>query len=124
MTNTFSFNEIFIGVGDKVKITTKTVESGKARKQIFIGTVIKIKGDKDSKSFTVRRIGANLIGIERIFPVNHNIIEDISVTKEGLRGSKKAKLYYIRDKSKKDIERIYSRNIRKNSIIKTSGIKK
>jgi len=124
MTNTFSFNDIFIGVGDKVKITTKTVESGKARKQIFIGTVIKIKGDKDSKSFTVRRIGANLIGIERIFPVNHNIIEDISVTKEGLRGSKKAKLYYIRDKSKKDIERIYSRNIRKNSIIKTSGIKK
>ena len=48
MTNTFSFNDIFIGVGDKVKITTKTVESGKARKQIFIGTVIKIKGDKDS----------------------------------------------------------------------------
>ena len=124
MTNTFSFNDIFIGVGDKVKITTKTVESGKARKQIFIGTVIKIKGDKDSKSFTVRRIGANLIGIERIFPVNHNIIEDISVTKEGLRGSKKAKLYYIRDKSKKDIERIYSRNIRKNSKVKTPGIKK
>lgn len=124
MANTFSFNDVTIGVGDKVKITTKTVESGKARKQIFIGTIIKIKGDKDSKSFTVRRIGANLIGIERIFPVNHSIIEDISVTKEGLRGSKKAKLYYIRDKSKKDIERIYSRNIRKNSKVKTSGIKK
>ena len=111
MTLTVKHNEIEFGVGDKIKISQKIIEAGKERSQVFIGTVIKIRGDKDNKTFTVRRIGVNQIGIERIFPLNLPTIEKIEIIKSGVKGVKKAKLYYIRKKSKKEIEKIYSRAI-------------
>ena len=114
MSIAFKFKDKTIGVGDKVKVIQNISESGKERKQIFIGTIIKIKGDGDNKTFTVRRIGSNLIGIEKIFPVNSPNINEITISKSGLKGIRKSKLYYIRNKSKKEIDKIYSRSKRRS----------
>jgi len=101
--------EIEFGVGDVIRVVQKIKDDNKSRTQAFEGTVLGIKGRGETKTFTVRRIGAQNIGIERIFPLNMPSIEEIEVVKEGVRGVRRAKLYYTRDKSKKEIESIYSR---------------
>lgn len=102
-------NKIIFGVGDKIKVHQKIKEGEKTRVAAFEGMVIKIRGEGDRKMFTVRRIGEATIGIERIFPVDLPSIEKIEVTKKGTRGVKRAKLYYTRTKSTKEIDKIYSR---------------
>jgi len=93
------------GVGDVVAVYQKLAD----RVQIFEGMVIGIKGRGQGKSFTVRRVGAQNIGIERIFPLVSPVIEKIELKKRGKEGIKHAKLFYTRDKSKKEIEKIFSR---------------
>lgn len=110
-------NEKF-GIGDRVKVFQKIKEKGKFRSQVFEGLVIKIKGEGQSKSFTVRRIGENQIGIERIFPINSPVIEKITTTKKGMHGVKQAKLYYVRGKSSREIDKIYSRATLKKTVKK------
>lgn len=97
------------GVGDTVRVFTKIKEGEKTRQQAFEGIVLKIKGRDESKTFTVRRIGAQQIGIERIIPLASPTIDKIEVVKKGLRGVRRAKLYYIREKSRKEIDAIYTR---------------
>jgi len=94
-------NNISFGVGDVVRIHSKS--------QIFQGTVISIGGHGDGKSFTVRRIGEGGIGIEMIFPFNSPSVSKVEVVRDGKRGVRRAKLYYIRNKSKKEIDKIYTR---------------
>ena len=115
--------DVEFGVGDAVKVHQRIVEGKKTRTQVFEGIVIKIKGREENKSFTVRRIGAQQIGIERIFPVETPIIEKIEVVRKGMRGSRRAKLYYIRDKSRREIEQIYSR-AKKKELTKAKKKKK
>ena len=105
-----NFKDTEFGVGDRVKVTQKIIEGEKKRSQVFEGMVIGIKGRQENKSFTVRRIGSVLIGIERIFPLKSPGIENIQIVKYGVKGSRKAKLYYTRDKSTREISKIYSRN--------------
>jgi large subunit ribosomal protein L19 len=109
MALTAKHKEVEFGVGDQVRVTFKIKEGEKTRQQVFEGMVIGIKGRDQNKSFTVRRIGVQQIGIERIIPLNSPSIENIEVVKKGLRGIRRAKLYYTRGKARKDIEEIYSR---------------
>lgn len=103
-------NDSKFGVGDVIRVHQKIQESaGKFRTQVFEGTVLGIKGEADRKTFTVRRIGAQKIGIEQIFPISSPFIEKVEVVREGLKGIRQAKIYYIREKSTKEIEKIYSR---------------
>lgn len=97
------------GVGDTVRVVQKVTEGDKKRLQTFEGIVIRIKGRNINKSVTVRRVGTAQIGIERIYPLASPSIEKIEVVKSGVRGVRRAKLYYIRGKSRKEIEKIYSR---------------
>ena len=86
--------EIF-NVGDTVDVHLKIVEGDKERIQIFIGTVIGLKGSGTNRSFTVRRlVGTN--GVERVFPLNCPSIEKIEVKKRGK--IRRAKLYYLRNR--------------------------
>lgn len=101
------------GVGDRVRVVQKIKEDDKERLQAFEGVVIKIKGRENNKTFTVRRIGVQNVGVERIFPLNTPSIENVDVIKKGTKGIRRAKLYYIREKSPKEIEAIYSRQSRK-----------
>ena len=102
-------NDIAFGVGDTVRVHQLIQEGEKSRLQVFEGMVIRIKGREVGKTFTVRRIGVNQIGIEKIFPVAAPIISKIEVVKKGMRGVKRAKLYYTREKSNREISKIYSR---------------
>jgi len=101
------------GVGDTIRVFTKIKEGEKTRQQAFEGIVIKIKGRDVSKTFTVRRIGAQQIGVERIIPLASPTIEKIEVVKKGLRGVRRAKLYYIREKARKEIDAIYARSVKR-----------
>lgn len=106
--------ETKFGVGDEIKVYLKVKEGEKTRNQIFQGMVIGIKGQDTGKSFTVRKIGAQKVGIEMIFPLNTPSIDKIEVVRAGLEGVKHAKLYYVRNKSSREIEKIYSRASHKN----------
>lgn len=106
-------NEVEFGVGDRIKVFQKIKEGEKTRVAFFEGMVLSISGTGDRKMFTVRRIGEAAIGIERIFPISLPTIEKIEVIKKGTRGVKQARLYYTRDKSTKEIDKIYSRNNRR-----------
>ena len=83
------------GPGDKIKVKIKISEENKDRSQTFEGTVIAIKGSGISKTFTVRKISFNNIGVERTFLLNSPVIQSIERVGEGL--VRRAKLYYLRD---------------------------
>lgn len=103
-------NEFKFGVGDVIRVHQKIQESeDKFRTQVFEGTVMGIKGEGLRKTFIVRRMGAQKVGIEQIFPISSPHIEKIEVVRDGLKGVRHAKLYFIRNKSTKEIEKIYSR---------------
>ncbi len=80
--------------GDLVRVDVKVKEGNKERIQSFEGTVIAMSGKADSRTFTVRKIGAAAVGVERIWPVNSPAIQKITVKKTN--DVKRAKLYYMR----------------------------
>lgn len=85
--------------GDVVKVYRKIVEGGKERTQAFQGMVIAIKGGQSSSpTITVRKVSFG-IGVELILPLYSPNIEKIEVLKS--TRSRRAKLYFVRDKSSK-----------------------
>jgi large subunit ribosomal protein L19 len=83
-------------VGDAVKVSQKIKEGDKERIQIFEGDVIAIRNHGISSTFTVRKIGANSIAVERIFPFYSPLIEHVAFLRKGK--VRRAKLYYMRDR--------------------------
>lgn len=86
-------------VGDTVRVHTRVVEGDKERIQIFTGVVIARKGRDINSSFTVRRISYGE-GVERVFPVHSPKVAKIEVERQG--APRRAKLYYLRDRTGKD----------------------
>ena len=82
-------------VGDVVKMKIKVTEADKVRFHPFEGTVIKKTGKGHKGSFTVRKISFGE-GVERIFPLQSPVIENLEVVSRGI--VKRAKLYYLRDR--------------------------
>lgn len=118
-----SHGEVKFGVGDRIRVVQKLIEVDKSRQAIFEGIVISIKAGQNP-SFVVRRIGEQGVGIERIFPLLLPSIEKIQVIKKGTTGVAHAKLYYLRTKSPKEIEKIYSRASRKDRpVLKSKDVK-
>jgi len=85
-------------IGDTVKIQVKIREGAKERIQAYTGTVIARDGHAATETFTVRRISHG-VGVERIFPVHSPNIVSLAVESSGQ--SRRAKLYYLRDRSGK-----------------------
>lgn len=96
MANQVMFKDTKLSIGDILHINQKFIESGKERIQVFEGRLIAIKGRTPNKTITVRRIGADNIGVEKIFPIESPMIEKIEVKKS--IPEKRAKLYYLRQK--------------------------
>ena len=109
-------NETLFGLGDVVRVTQIVTESDKTRNYTFEGMVIAIKGRGEGKSFTVRRIGEAQVGIERIFPLHSSSIKAVEVVKNGMAGARRAKLFYTRNKSKREIDEIFGRSTRKTLV--------
>lgn len=86
--------KVSFGVGDTVSVHFALEEGDKKKNSIFEGVVIAIKNEKESKTFTVRKIGSLRIGVERIWPLNSPWIKKLVVKKKG--DVRRAKLYYLR----------------------------
>ena len=86
-------------VGDTVIVSNRIVEDERTRVQKFEGIVIAQKGSGVSKTFTVRRIGVNEIGVEKIFPLYSPNVVDVEVKRAGK--VRRSKLYYLRDRKGK-----------------------
>jgi large subunit ribosomal protein L19 len=85
--------------GDTVRVAVEIKEGEKTRIQNFEGVCIALRGQGTGKTFTVRKIGANNIGVERIFPLYSDSIESITVVRRGR--VRRAKLYYLRSRKGK-----------------------
>ena len=85
--------------GDTVRVAVEIKEGDKTRIQNFEGICISIRGQGTGRTFTVRKIGANNVGVERIFPLYSDSIKEIKVIRRGR--VRRAKLYYLRDRKGK-----------------------
>ncbi|SEQ16174.1 50S ribosomal protein L19 [Neolewinella agarilytica] len=81
--------------GDTVIVDYRITEGDKSRIQSFRGDVIQIKGEGQTKTFTVRKM-SNGIGVERIFPLSSPAIDGISIVKHGK--VRRSRLFYLRDR--------------------------
>ncbi len=82
--------------GDTVVVQVKVREGNRARLQAFEGVVIGKRNRGLNSSFTVRKISHG-IGVERSFQTHSPLIASITVKRKG--DVRKAKLYYLRDRS-------------------------
>jgi len=109
-------------VGDIVNVgvvITETVEKKgkleeKERIQLFSGRVIARRGTGVNEFFTVRRIVSGE-GVERVFPVHSPKVANVEVT--GSARVRRAKLYFLRDRSGKSVrlQERYNRDAKSGS---------
>ncbi|MDE6885653.1 MAG: 50S ribosomal protein L19 [Helicobacteraceae bacterium] len=85
--------------GDTIKIGITIKEGDKTRIQYFEGICIAIRGHGVNRTFRVRKIGANNIGVEKNFPIYSDSLASIEVLRIGR--VRRAKLYYLRDRKGK-----------------------
>jgi len=83
-------------VGDAIEVTQLIKEGDKQRTQTFEGDVLAIRTNGVSSTFTIRRIGANGVAVERIFPFYSPLVQSIKFLRRG--DVRRAKLYYMRDR--------------------------
>ena len=86
--------------GDTVRVHQRITEGRNERVQVFQGVVIAKRGGKSAgATYTVRRIAAHGVGVERIFPLYSKNVEKVEV----LRSAKvrRAQLYYLRERQGK-----------------------
>jgi large subunit ribosomal protein L19 len=88
-----------VGPGDTVKVHVRIVEGNRERVQVVQGIVIRVRGSGINKTFTVRRIAAHGVGVERTFMVHSPRVEKIEVMRKA--HVRRAKLYFMRERSGK-----------------------
>jgi len=91
----------YFEVGDTVDVHCKIQEGEKSRVQIFSGTVIVKKGRGLNQQFTVRRMIGDE-GVERTFPLNSPNVVDVKAIRSGK--TRRAKLYYLRERTGKGVK--------------------
>jgi large subunit ribosomal protein L19 len=87
-------------IGDTVDVHTRILEGDKERIQVFTGVVIARSGAGTREMFTVRRI-VNNEGVERKFPIHSPRVAKVEVKRSGV--VRRAKLYYLRDRTGKAV---------------------
>ena len=84
--------------GDTVIVNVKVKEGDRERVQAFEGVVIGIRNRGLNSAFTVRKISHG-VGVERTFQTHSPMIDSIERKRRG--DVRKAKLYYLRERSGK-----------------------
>jgi large subunit ribosomal protein L19 len=84
--------------GDTVIVNVNVVEGERKRVQAYEGVVIAKRNRGLNSSFTVRKISSGE-GVERTFPTYSPRLASIEVKRKG--DVRRAKLYYLRDRSGK-----------------------
>ena len=85
-----------VNIGDSVIIGQRIREGEKDRIQNFSGVVIAIKGEKSERTFTIRRIAAAAIGVEKIFPIDMPGLVSVKIVKQA--AVRRSKLYFLRER--------------------------
>ena len=80
--------------GDTLRLGVEIKEGEKKRVQTFEGVVIGRSGNGVDATFTIRKLWANNIGVERIFPLYCESLQSIEVLRKG--DVRRAKLNYLR----------------------------
>jgi large subunit ribosomal protein L19 len=86
------------GPGDTVIVEVKVKEGDRERVQAYEGVVIARSNRGVNSSFTVRKISHGE-GVERVFQTYSKALGGITVKRRG--NVRRAKLYYLRDRSGK-----------------------
>jgi len=84
------------GAGDSVVVQVRVREGNRERLQAYEGVVIARRNRGLNSAFTVRKISHG-VGVERTFQTHSPQIESITVKRRG--DVRKAKLYYLRERS-------------------------
>ena len=112
-------NEIpVLKIGDTVRVHARIKEGNKERIQVFEGIIIKVQGGGVNQTFTVRKISYG-VGVEKTFLVHSPNVEKVEVVRVGK--SRRAKLYYLRDrvgKAAKTREQVGARIEDKEIVVK------
>lgn len=82
--------------GDTLRLAIRIREGDKSRIQHFEGICIARRGTGVGETFIVRKIGANNVGVERIFPLYSESLEEIAVLRKGR--VRRARLFYLRNR--------------------------
>ena len=80
--------------GDTIRASVKVVEGTRERIQIFEGVVLSRHGGGINEMYTIRRIGANSIGVERTFMLHSPRVDKIEVVRRA--NVRRQQLYYLR----------------------------
>ena len=84
--------------GDTVIVNVKVKEGSRERVQAFEGVVIRKRNRGLHSAFTVRKISSGE-GVERTFQTHSPLIDSVTVKRRG--AVRRAKLYYLRERSGK-----------------------
>jgi len=87
------------GPGDTVRVSVRVVEGDRERLQDFEGICIRRRSGGINENFTLRRIGAHGIGVERTFMLHSPRLDAMRVLRRGK--VRRAKLYHLRGLSGK-----------------------
>ena len=82
--------------GDTVTVQVKVREGSRERLQAFEGVVIAKRNRGLNSAFTVRKMSHG-VGVERTFQTHSPLIASVTVKRRG--DVRKAKLYYLRQRS-------------------------
>ncbi len=97
--------ETDLHIGDTLRIHSSVVEGNKTRIQVFEGILIRLRGRGENSTFTIRKIGAGGVGVERTWPLDGRSLIKIDIKKK-TSGVRRSKLYYLRDQKGKSAVRV------------------
>lgn len=105
------------GAGDTVAVSVNVVEGSRKRIQVYEGVVIAKRNRGLNSAFTVRKISSGE-GVERTFQTYSPLIASVEVKRRG--DVRRAKLYYLRERSGKSA-RIKEKLVRRNAPAKAAA---
>lgn len=112
--------------GDTLNVHYKIFEglakdgSKKYRIQQFEGVCIRYKKGTIDSTFTVRKMGANNIGVERVFAMHSPFVDKIDVKSAGI--VRRSRLFYLRELTGK-AARIKTKRFKPGQVLTTQVVK-
>lgn len=93
----YRHKDVDFRVGDTLRLGLKVKDPKEGERiQYFQGILIRVSGSGLRQTLTVRKIGANSIGVEKIIPLHSPVLDSIEVVKRSK--VRRARLYYMRDR--------------------------
>jgi large subunit ribosomal protein L19 len=80
--------------GDTVRVHHRIVEGDRERVQVFQGVIMRLRKGGANANFTVRRIAAHGVGVERTFPLYSPRVERVEVMRHS--HVRRAQLTFLR----------------------------